>query len=383
MALTTLPTAAFASGSVGTAQLADGAVTTEKMKADVSFRNLIINGDMSISQRGTSQSGVNVSAYGQWCDRWNYNASSGGTWTISQSTDVPSGQGFASSLKMDCTTANASLGADNYSSMRTKLEAQFLQHLKYGTANAEALTLSFWVKSNKTGTYVIWFYNEDGVKSFSASYTISASSTWEKKTVSVPANTVGTITNNNEEGLRIYFMLAAGTNWTSGTLPSDWETDTKANRAVGQVNLADNTSNEWFLTGVQLEVGTSASDFEFLPYDINRTRCLRYYEKLEFTSSYDTMFPAWVRNGSDMGAVWQYETIKRANPTIGLSADNTYRLNTATGDHTCQSAGSSNTTKTRTQLGFAKSAAFTSGQAGYINMENGNGNAYFTADAEL
>jgi hypothetical protein len=201
---------------------------------------------------------------------------------MSQSTDVPSGQGFATSLKMDCTTADASLSASDYLIVRTLLEGQNLQKLKFGTSSAESLTLSFWVRSNKTGIYAVWFYADVGNKSFSKTYTIDSADTWEKKTITINGDTASSFSNNNSIGLRINWYLASGTTYTSGTLPTDWQTDSNGDRAVGQVNLADNTANEWYITGVQLEVGTSATPFEFLPYDVNLKRCRRYYFKPEF-----------------------------------------------------------------------------------------------------
>jgi len=269
MALSTIPTAGLSSDQ------------------GVNFRNLIINGDMTVSQRGTTQTGVTSTAYGEWCDRWNFDASSAGTWTLSQSSTVPTGQGFGYSLKYDCTTADASLGASDYVALRTLLEAQNLQQLKYGTSNAESLTLSFWVRSNKTGTYIVWFYADDGNRTISKAYTINSADTWEKKTITIDGDTAGTINNDNGIGFRVNFFLGAGSNYTSGTLASSWQTDSNGDRAVGQVNLADSTSNEWYITGVQLEAGTTASDFEFLPYDVNIHRCERYFKIV--TSAFGTI----------------------------------------------------------------------------------------------
>jgi hypothetical protein len=181
---------------------------------------------------------------------------------------------------MDCTTADASLSASDYLIVRTLLEGQNLQKLKFGTSSAESLTLSFWVRSNKTGIYAVWFYADVGNKSFSKTYTIDSADTWEKKTITINGDTASSFSNNNSIGLRINWYLASGTTYTSGTLPTDWQSDSNGDRAVGQVNLADNTANEWYITGVQLEVGTSASDFEFLPYDLNLDRCERYYQIL-------------------------------------------------------------------------------------------------------
>jgi len=240
------------------------------------FRNIIINGDMSIAQRGTSASGLTGGAYNT-ADRFYLNMGTAGTWTNTISTDVPTGQGFAKSFKLDCTTANASLSAGSYMTVQQRFEGQNLQYLKKGTANAESLTLSFWVKSNKTGTYIAYLRDGDNTRDISKSYTIDSANTWEKKTLTFAGDTTGTLDNDNNLSFYVYFWLAAGTDYTSGTLATSWQSSTAANNAVGQVNLADSTSNEWLITGVQLETGTTASDFEFLPVDVNFHRCARYY----------------------------------------------------------------------------------------------------------
>jgi hypothetical protein len=162
---------------VTSAKIADGTITATDTDGSIgkpAFKNLIINGDMSIAQRGTSVSSVTTTGY-RTCDRFQPVMSSAGTWTISQSTDVPTGEGFATSFKMDCTTADASLSASDYLIVRTLLEGQNLQKLKFGTSSAESLTLSFWVRSNKTGIYAVWFYADvDKQESFSKTYTIDS-----------------------------------------------------------------------------------------------------------------------------------------------------------------------------------------------------------------
>ena len=224
---------------------------------NVKFRNIIINGDMSIAQRGTSASGLTGSGYNT-IDRFSLLNTGLGTWTQSQSTDVPSGQGFAKSMKMDCTTADSSPASGDILQIRTAFEGQNLQYLNFGTSSAKSLTLSFWVKSNKTGTYTMVFFHRDASKQFSKSYTISSANTWEKKTITVVGNTANGIDNDNAKSFDVWFNLGAGSNFTSGSLSSNWEADTDGNYAVGQVNLADSTSNEWYITGVQLEAGTSS-----------------------------------------------------------------------------------------------------------------------------
>ena len=248
------------------------------------FRNLFINGDMSIAQRATSATGLTGSSY-PTIDRMSMQAASAGTWTQSQSTDVPTGEGFATSLKMDCTTANGSLSSGSYLIIDQRFEGQMLQHLKKGTSNSQKVTLSFFVKSAKTGTYIVNVRDDDNSRSISKSYTISSADTWEKKVIVFDADTSGALDNDNAQSFAVLFFLAAGSDRSSGTLATSWESTTNANRAVGQVNLADSTDNDWYLTGVQLEVGDTASDFEHLPFDVQERRCFRYFQTLHMTTN--------------------------------------------------------------------------------------------------
>ena len=249
---------------------------------NVKFRNIIINSDMSISQRATSQASITSSGY-YTADRWRLGVDTAGTWTQTQSTDVPTAQGFQKSTKLDCTTANASLGTGNILYFEQLFEGQNLQYLKKGTSDAVSTTLSFWVRSNKTGTYICELQDVDNTRQISKSYTISSADTWEKKTITFPGDTTGALDNDNTVGLTLNFWLVAGSDFTSGTLQTSWGSLTSANRAVGQVNLADSTSNEWYVTGVQLEAGQTASEFEFLPTGVMESLCQRYYIKIPNT----------------------------------------------------------------------------------------------------
>ena len=272
MTIDKVTTAAITDSSVTSAKVADGVLQPN-------FKNIIINGDMNIAQRGSSTSSITSNTYS--LDRFLLSFSGSiGTWTVAQDTTVPTGQGFATSTKIDCTTADASPASGDRIFYTQRIEGQNLQYLKKGTSSAESLTLSFWVRSNKTGTYIINLYDGDNSRQISKSYTISSADTWEKKELTFAGDTTGAFGNDNAVSLYCNFYLGAGTDYTSGTLATSWESATNANAAVGQVNLADSTSNEWYITGVQLEVGTAASDFEFLPHDVNFRRCERYCRRL-------------------------------------------------------------------------------------------------------
>ena len=286
-----ITSAKIVDGAIVTADIADANVTAAKLASGTvqnqsAFKNIVINGDMSIAQRATSTASITSAGY-HTVDRFQTSITNMGTWTQSQSTTVPSGQGFATSLKMDCTTADASPAAGDDLKIRTKFEGQNLQYLKKGTSSAESLTASFWVRSNKTGTYIVELMdNDNSYRHINKSYTISSADTWEKKTITFAGDTTGAFGNDNGASLEMSFYLGAGSNQTSGTLQTSWGAYTAANRAVGQVNLADSTSNEWYITGVQLEAGTSASDLEFLPVDVNEQRCLRYYYEHNPTAAF-------------------------------------------------------------------------------------------------
>ena len=289
------------------------------------FRNLFINGDMSIAQRATSATGLTGSSY-PTIDRMSMQAASVGTWTQSQSTDVPTGEGFAKSLKMDCTTANGSLSAGSYLIIDQRFEGQMLQHLKKGTSNSQKVTLSFFVKSAKTGTYIVNIRDDDNTRNISKSYTISSADTWEKKVITFDADTSGALDNDNAQSFAVLFFLAAGSDRSSGTLATSWESTTNANRAVGQVNLADSTDNDWYLTGVQLEVGDTASDFEHLPHDINLQRCLRYCVSYSSNIGNQILVPdasylctGFMYNGSYMVGVIHFPVPMRNEPTLTTS----------------------------------------------------------------
>ena len=345
------------------------------------FRNIIINGDMSIAQRGTSVSGITGVGYNT-ADRWLFSVGALGTWTQSQSTDVPSNQGFAKSLKIDCTTAKASPDASNYALMQSRFEGQNLQYLKKGTASAESLTLSFWVKSNKTGTYVCEIDDADNSRNINKSYTINSANTWEKKEITFAGDTTGAFTNDNNLSMNVIWWLGAGSNYTSGTLNNAWESTTNANRAVGQVNLADSTSNEWYITGVQLEAGTTASDFEFLPYDVNLRRCQRYYQTLGFGNI------AMAEAGSTYVMNLPHIQTMRSVPSKGLNISSNLRVRQF-GISDRDASSPSITTSTGSNAGsYIKVSGFASiGSAstpagiGYTTSSE-NGDA-FKLDAEL
>ena len=232
-------------------------------------RNLIINGDMRIAQRGTSA----VTASGSFpVDRFYVNNSSDAAFSAEQSTDVPSGQGFTSSLKVTYTTGDSSIGATQYSNIQHNIEGNNVAHLGFGSSGAKSVTLSFWVKASVTGQYSYAIYNSAENRINPQPFTINSANTWEYKTITYDGDTTGTWLTDNGKGLTATLYTALGSNFLSS---AGWNASSKYG-VTGQANAMATTNNTFFITGVQLEVG-SATEFEHRPYDMDLPRCMRYY----------------------------------------------------------------------------------------------------------
>lgn len=286
-------------------------------------RNLVINGAMQVAQRSSSVTNITSNGY-YTVDRFTHYLGGGGTWTSAQDSNAPSG--FANSLKLTCTTANASPSAGTYSEISYLIEAQDLQRLGFGTSTAKTCTLSFWVKSNKTGNFSIYFLQRDNSnKLFSTHYTINTADTWEYKTLTVPADTSGVINDDNGVGMDFTFGLSYGTNFTSGSEQTSWGTNVNANRGAGlNVNLADATSNYWQITGIQLEIG-DASPFEHRSYGEELALCQRYYYELNATGG-RYIGGAVQRDGTQAYGMGQpHPTTMRAAPSATSSNLTVYK----------------------------------------------------------
>ena len=241
-------------------------------------KNIIINGAMNVYQRGS----VNITDAGNeyTLDRFQAYWRGGALATATQDTDVPAGQGFSSSIKMDVTTGD-SLGTSNDLVLfRQKIEAQDLQHLEYGHANAKTMTLTFWIKSTVTGTYILRASQSDASDRInSTAYTVSSANTWEKKTITIAGDTSGVIDNNTGNGLELTWCLGSGSDYTSGTRSDNtWIAYDATKQFQGQVNAVNSASNNIYITGVQLEVGSTASNFEHRSYGEELALCQRYFQ---------------------------------------------------------------------------------------------------------
>ena len=288
-------------------------------------KNLVINGGFQVFQRATAATTVSNSNY-QTADRWRLFESTDGAYTTERSTDTPSGTGY--SLKAVVTTADTSIAATQYASIEHYIEGQNCQHLLYGTSSAKTLTLSFYVKSSKTGTYTISLYKPDTTGyNYTREYTIDAANTWEKKelTITPTAGSTsfitasgGAIGNDNGLGLALGFNLAWGSNFNGGT--SDVWSATVANYSTtNAVNWMDTVGNTFFIAEVQLEVGEKATDFEHENYGTTLSKCERYHQRFVSAGVYPYFTTG--RNHSSTVSIFtlHYRTEMRSNPSMSIS----------------------------------------------------------------
>ena len=279
----------------------------------LSNRNLIINGAMQVAQRSTSETGQTTLDGYVALDRHRIQLASSGTFTISQSTEAPGG--FANSLKFDCTTADSS---PNYVVFFQLLEGQDLQQVQKGTSSAQKLTASFYVRSSKTGTYQVNIRDLDNNRLVGASYTISSADTWELKTVTFPADTTGTFDNDVNASLQLEWWLAAGSDYTGGAVPTAWEARVNTDRAAAlNVAIGASTADDFYITGIQLEVGEKATPFEHRSYGDELAKCQRYFLRL----GPGNLFGGRMNGSGNTDLHYMFPVTPRTTPSGSVSFD--------------------------------------------------------------
>jgi len=242
---------------------------------NTTFRNRIINGAMVIDQRNAGAS-VTATADIYCVDRWAVGyGTTVNAFTAQQSTTVPSG--FKNSLLITAGTG-ASAGAGGYAYLRHMIEGLNVYDLGWGTASASTITISFWVRSSLTGTFGFVLRNSAADRAYGATFTISSANTFEYKTVTIPGDTSGTWLTTNGIGIGLFFDLGAGTN--TAVSSGSWQTFSNALGVSGVTKLTATTGATFYITGVQLEKGSTASPFEYRLYGTELQLCQRYYQTM-------------------------------------------------------------------------------------------------------
>ena len=291
----------------------------------LSNRNLIINGSMTATQRGTVVSSITSTGNYRTVDRFKQYISSLGTWTLEQHASGPTG--FKNSYRVTCTSGNASPAAGSYVFIRYGVEKQDMEQLAWGTTGAKEFTLSFWVKSNRTGTASLTILYSDGnLRGMTKTYTINTANTWEYKTLTFPANGLSESSDgDNGTGFWIEWWLNSGSSFTSGSVNTDWATLNDSQRNPTNFGLGSVNDQEFHLTGVQLEVGSKATSFEHVSYSQTFQKCLRYFFKPDCEgSAKQTMM------GTSYGTNSYYIPVQlpvpmRVAPAVPTNAGSTWR----------------------------------------------------------
>jgi len=329
---------------VGNADVAH--ITKNVIGGIINRRNanpLIINGDMAVAQRGTSFTSQTGVAY--HLDRFEMSAFSmgDGVYRVDQSTDVPAGQGFANSNKISCTTADTSQDANNTLYFQTQLEGNSTSLLNYFVASPDTVSIAFWVRSNRTGTHSLALKlsdngsieNNSATRVYNKLYTISSANTWEKIVCAIPLDSSTSETKVTGTGfaVAVLFWMGAGDS-RDGAAAESWIDNGNATTASANEDLLASTSNDWYITGLQMEAGeydlTTIPPFQHESFGDNLRRCQRYYEK---SSPYGTLEGAGtnpgmsITTGSNDGGgvsyqVQRFKVEKRDTPTMATWAPN-------------------------------------------------------------
>ena len=338
-------------------------------------KNIVTNGAMQVAQRATSATGISANGY-YTLDRFKIdNDASAGRFTMTQTADGPSG--FANCLKLDCTTADTSIAAGEFLLIRQIFEGQDLQQLKKGTSDAESITVSFYVKGDQAATYVCELLDLDNNRTITQAFAVTTD--WNRIELTFPGDTTGALNDDNAASLSFNIWLHGGATFTGGTFADNTHaTLTQANRNAGsRTSFFDSTDREFFITGVQMEIGSQATNFEHRSFGEEFALCQRYFQKV-------ANMPGICISSTNIMAMGPYPVELRAKPTVG-----------ETGVLNAQNASNVNTTQSSTGLGTNNGTANGMFQTNILNFSGmttkepilvavvaNNGNL-FTLDAEL
>ena len=340
-------------------------------------KNLVTNGAMQVAQRSVSETGLGAAAGYFTLDRWKIDtANSAGRFTMTQTADGPSG--FANCLKLDCTTADTSLAASEHLIISQRFEGQDLQQIKKGTSDAELITISFYVKASAAFTFGVELYDADNARQITKLYTTTTG--WVRHELTFPTDTTGAFTDDNLESLQLGFWLHAGSTFASGTLnTAAWASNTNANRAAGIDSFYSSTDNNFFLTGVQMEIGSQATPFEHRSFGEELALCQRYYQKWLSNTAADS-----VHSGgciSDTAFIGDYflRTTMRTEPTLVSSG--TFKVRLGGNDRALTSGPSINrATKDNVQIVSEIADNNEDGKPGFLKTDDNDGYLEFIAE---
>jgi len=350
-------------------------------------RNMVYNGAMNVAQRGASSTGLGATAGYYVQDRWRLSdaGNSIGRYTAAQIADGPSG--FLNCLKLSCTTADTSIAASEYLSISQLFEGQDLHRWKKGTADAESITVSFYVKGNAAATYTLELNDRDNSRHSGQSFAVTTA--WNRIELTFAGDTSGgdPFNDDNALSLELFIWLHGGTDYSGGTFVSNTWADTVQNTRMAEshTSFLDATSRTFFITGVQMEIGSTATDFEHRSFGEELALCQRYYERITSVgagANYMTFASGFNTSTTVTQSTLAYVK-KRATPTIAFAAAAQFRITHVATATACSAISAS-------QIGDARaivdatvgSAALTAGQGSAVTANN-NTTAYIEVISEL
>jgi len=344
-------------------------------------RNIVINGKAQINQRGDSTGNTSSGYYGP--DRFETSVY-GGTFSHSAAASGSTLSEFPKCFRIDCTSAASAASGSNEIKIGYLMEGQDVQHLQYGSSSAKSITLSFYVRSNKTETYTAWFYRPDGARHNAVNFSVSAANTWEKKIITIVGDTTSAINDDNTMGFKIDWILASGSDYKSGSaLNGSWANLSSANRYVGNTGtFGESTDDVFDITGIQFEVGTQATAFEHRSYGEELKLCERYCETIlvgESNGAYMNNTVAYANNA--LYTIIRFRTPKRAtDPTlVQTTGTDYYKLYRANGSTTATGFTAANWPNTHGSAIY-NSMTCTEGQSGLLGSNNVNALLLFTSE---
>jgi len=349
----------------------------------LSNRNIVINGAMQVAQRSASVTGIGASAGYFTLDRWKITQLSAGRLTMTQTADGPSG--FANCLKLDCTTADASIASGENLLLQHKFEGQDVQQLKKGTSDAALVTLSFYVKANASFTFGAELVDQDNGRQISKLF--DTTTDWVKHSITFPADTTGAFDDDNANSLDLNFWLHAGSDFAGGTLnTAAFASTTNANRAAGIDSFYSNTDNNFFITGVQLEIGSQATNFEHRSFGEELALCYRYTQRHPSSDSgenYNVIAQGMVSSATATFHPCRHYVTMRAEPSLTNSGNFRVRYtNTAVGTSAATTIYDDGSNSDISFLLGTVGSGLTAGQS-VILEQNNDVDAHIILDAEL
>ena len=359
-------------------------LATASEAGNLGKRNILVNGNMQVSQRGTSKTDVpsHSTNYYPLIDQIAVESNnSAGRLTMSQA-DVTDLAGFTKAMKLDCTTADTSIAADEYFLFEKRIEGQDLQSLGHGTSDAKPVTISFYVKGTAK-TYMCELQNYDASVVSTNQFAVTTS--WNRISITVPANTSNAISNDNDQGFWMNFWIHAGSTFTGGTYSANaWQSLVNNKRASGIGSFFSSTDNELFITGLQMEIGEVATPFEHESFGDNLARCQRYFYAPVPKGSANSYFGTGFNYNSSLMLGFLHHPVEmRANPTL-TSSDGTsdfgFLRNGA--EDTFNDVGLNSTNTKGTSIINNSDISGTGGQAGGLYI-NDTTNAFIYLSAEL